>query len=144
MDLTDASLTFSAAPPYEALRLLVSLTMTPLPGEEHDVLMFMDITRAHPHCPMRRKVWVSLPTEDPRAGEAETCDFLIRGLYGLRVAGQSFELFVTQTMVGALGFQPGSWSPCLCTHSERRMFAYVYGVNFVVKMDSRCCVSILR
>ena len=92
MDLDDASLTFSASPPYEALRLVVSLQMTPKP--EHDLLMFLDITRAHPHCPMRRKVWIAPPAEDPRASEDGTCGFILRSLYGMRDAVQDFELFV--------------------------------------------------
>ena len=32
------------------------------------VLMFIDITRAHPHSTMRRQVWVELLAEDPRRG----------------------------------------------------------------------------
>ena len=47
--------TFSATPPHEALRLLVSFA-----------------TRAHPHCTTRRQVWVHLPAEDPRS-EMKAC-----------------------------------------------------------------------
>ncbi len=56
MDLNDPSLTFSATPPYEALRMIISLLMTLQPGEEDHVLMFLDETRAHPPCVMRRMV----------------------------------------------------------------------------------------
>ena len=133
MDLTDPTLTFAATPPYECLRMLVSLTMTPRAGEEQDVLMFLDITRAHPHCPMRRKVWIALPAEDPRAQEPGVCGFLERSLYGLRDAGQSFELFVTETMTEKLDFEAGAWSPCLFTSKSRNLLAYVYGDNFVLK-----------
>ena len=45
MDLSDESLTFAATPPHEALRFLVSLLMSPEPGEEDHVMMFIDITR---------------------------------------------------------------------------------------------------
>ena len=62
----DNAQTFSATPPYEALRLLVSFVMSPRDtGEKSHVLMFIDITRAHPHCAMRRQVWVQLTAEDP-------------------------------------------------------------------------------
>ena len=105
MDLDDDSLTLSATPPCEDLRLVVSLKMTPKPGEEHDVLMLMDITRAHPHCTIRREVWIALHAEDPRASEDGTCGFLLRSLYGLRDAGQGFELFLADTMVKHVGFQ---------------------------------------
>ena len=48
MDVVD---TFSATPPYEALRLMVSMTMTPRNDQEaNHVLLFVVITRAHPHC----------------------------------------------------------------------------------------------
>ena len=62
----DNAQTFSATPPYEALRLLVSFVMSPRDKDEKShVLMFIDITRAHPHCTMRRQVWVQLPAEVP-------------------------------------------------------------------------------
>ena len=55
MDTSDPSQTFSATPPYEALRFLISMTTTPLDKSEDDfVLMFIDITRADPHVKMRR------------------------------------------------------------------------------------------
>ena len=55
MDLGDPSQTFSATPPYEALRLMVSLCASPrTPEEQEHTLMFLDITRAHPHCEMKR------------------------------------------------------------------------------------------
>ena len=77
----------------------MSLAMSPETGEEDQVLMFIDITRAHPHCSMKRKVWIKLPPEDPRAADGLTCGFLLYGLYGLRDAGQNFELFTMEVMV---------------------------------------------
>ena len=53
--------TFSATPPHEALRLLVSIA-----------------TRAHPHCTARRQLWVQLPAEDPRSEEEGLCGLLLR------------------------------------------------------------------
>ena len=44
----DTAQTFSATPPYEALRLFVSFVMSPRDKDEKShVLMFVDITRAH-------------------------------------------------------------------------------------------------
>eukprot|EP00971_Amphidinium_carterae_P224184 4448201-Amphidinium_carterae.2 len=65
--ITDPSQTWSATPPYEALRFLCSLCMSPLEGEEGYVLQFIDITRAHPHCAVKRELWIQLPLEDPRS-----------------------------------------------------------------------------
>ena len=47
MDTSDPSQTFSTTPPYEALRCLISMTMTPLDKSEDDfVLMFIDNSSA--------------------------------------------------------------------------------------------------
>ena len=80
----DNARTFSATPPYEAL-LLVSVVMSPRDKDEKShVLMFIDITRAHPHCTIRRQVWVQFPAEDPRSTEEGVCSLLLRSIHGLR------------------------------------------------------------
>eukprot|EP00959_Pyramimonas_sp_CCMP1952_P216753 4532901-Pyramimonas_sp.AAC.1 len=90
---TSGGSSFSQTPPYEALRMLCSCQMTPASQMQVDyVIIFIDITRAHPHCKMRRKVWVVLPPEDPEAAEPGARGLLERSLCGLRDAGQSFEL----------------------------------------------------
>ena len=59
MDLTDTSVTFAATPPVERFRFFLSKAMT---GEKkrkpQDELVraFFDISRAHFHSPVRRKV----------------------------------------------------------------------------------------
>ena len=52
--------------------------------EKSHVLMFIDITRAHPHRTMRRQVWVELQAEDPRSKEEGVCGLLLRSIYGLK------------------------------------------------------------
>eukprot|EP00971_Amphidinium_carterae_P338220 6475462-Amphidinium_carterae.1 len=132
--LTDPAQSYASAPPYEALRFLLSMTMSPRDETEASfVLMFIDITRAHPHCKMRREVWVDLPSEDHRSREAGVCAKLDRCLYGLRDAGQSFELFVHEVLVGKMGFINGVWSPCIFVHSSINMQVFVYGDNFVAR-----------
>ncbi|CAK0798994.1 unnamed protein product, partial [Prorocentrum cordatum] len=127
---TSGGSSFSQTPPYEALRVLCSCQMTPASQMEVDyVIIFIDITRAHPYCKMRRKVWVVLPPEDPKAAEPGVCGLLERSLYGLRDAGQSFELLVRETME-ALGFKTGLWCGVVFFHEQRQIQAYVYGDNF--------------
>eukprot|EP00971_Amphidinium_carterae_P344148 6484362-Amphidinium_carterae.1 len=109
--ITDPSQTWSATPPYEALRFICSLCMTPMEGEEGYVLQFIDITRAHPHCEMKRDLWIQLPREDPRSQEDGICGKLLRSLYGTRDAGQNFELLVQEVMVSRLAFKQGVWTP---------------------------------
>ena len=124
---------FSATPPYEALRLHVYFVMSPRSHEEMShVLMFIDITRAHPHCSMRRQVWVHLPQEDPRSTEEGVCGLLVRSICGLRDAGMHFGELTRQVM-DKLGFTCGLWSPCVYIHHEQNMQAYGYGDNFVIK-----------
>ena len=95
--------------------------------------MFLDITRAHPHCEMKRKLWAKLPPEDPRSSDPDACGLLIRCLYGCRDAGQNFELLVRETMEGKMGFVCGVWCPCIYRSSDGKLLAYIYGDNFVLK-----------
>ena len=63
MDLTDTSMTFAATPPVEGFRFLLSRAMT---GEKKRnpqdelVIAFFDISRAHFHSPVRRKVAIKM------------------------------------------------------------------------------------
>ena len=63
MDLTDTSMAFAATPPVEGVRFLLSRAMT---GEKKKnaqdelVIAFCDISRAHIHSPVRRKVAIRM------------------------------------------------------------------------------------
>eukprot|EP00971_Amphidinium_carterae_P349552 6491074-Amphidinium_carterae.1 len=131
--ISDPSQTWSATPPYEALRFMCSMTMSPLRGEEDFVLQFVDISRAHPHCVMKRDLWIELPMEDKRSSERNLCGKLLRCLYGTRDAGQSFELKVHEVMVDQLHFKAGLWSPCLFRNEQHGLQSFVYGDNFVTR-----------
>ena len=128
--LQDPAEIFSATPPYEAFRLLLSVGMTGA-SSAHNLYMFIDISRAHPHCPMLRRIWVDLPCSDPRYGEPDLCWRLVKTLYGCRDAGRNFELFTASTM-GSLGFVQGTFSVCLYFHAERNLAAYIHGDSFVL------------
>ena len=129
----DNAQTFSATPPYEALRLLVSFVMSPRNKDKKShLLMFIDITRAHTHCTMRRQVWVELPAEDPRSKEEGVCGLLLRSIYGSRDANVNFEMLTLQ-VIDKLDFNCGLWTPCVFVHREKNMQACVYGDNFVIK-----------
>ena len=120
----DNAQTFSASPPYEVL-LLVSFVMSPRDTDEKNhVLMFIDITRAHPHCTMRRRMWVQLQAEETRSEEEGVCGLLLRSIYGLRDAGVNFEQLTRQVM-DKVGFTCALWTPCVFVHRERNMQACV-------------------
>ena len=61
----DIGATFSATPPLESLRLLLSLAMSLNPTDPSDefVPVFIDISRAHPHCDVLRDIYMELPKE---------------------------------------------------------------------------------
>ena len=94
----DAGATFSATPPLECVRMLLSLAMSQSTercekSDDDYVLMFPDISRAHPHAEITRDVYTQLPEEHPgRAvglvGKLRVC------LYGVRDAGKGFEMKV--------------------------------------------------
>ena len=132
IEVEDIAAVFSATPPYEGLRMLTSFVMTPqCEADDDDVMCFIDISRAHPNCPMDRDLWMHLPPEDPRYGEEGVCAKLEMNLYGNRTAGRSFELKVGADLT-ALDFTQGLMNPCLFYNKERRLKAYVHGDNFVV------------
>ena len=80
IDTSDTAATFAATPPYEALRFLLSCWMTPRTNEEWShVVVFIDISRSHPHAPVRRDVWIKSP-EDPRANDPGICGKLVKSL----------------------------------------------------------------
>ena len=54
LDPTDSGAVFSATPPYEAMRLILSIGMSQPLQRRHDddlkIFLIIDIRRAHPHC----------------------------------------------------------------------------------------------
>ena len=126
----DIAATFAATPPLEALRLLVSQVMTGDPGSEI-VLRFLDISRAHPHCPIHRKVYIRLPQEDPSSGDRAMCGRLNMALYGTRDAGQNFEFKTTDVLEDG-GCEQGQFTSCVRFHPLKRLGIYIHGDDYVI------------
>ena len=74
---------------------------------------------------------MQLPPEDPKATDKSICAKLLRNQYGLRDAGQNFELYVNDVMV-SLGFTGGLWCCVVFFHEKKDLRAYVFGDNFVI------------
>eukprot|EP00971_Amphidinium_carterae_P350397 6491521-Amphidinium_carterae.1 len=105
--------------------------MSPTCAADRDrTRMFLDITRAHPHCVVSRDLYIALPLEDPWSQTGQHCGKLKRCLYGTRDAGKSFELFVFDVLTNKLDFNGGIWSPCIFYHQQKRIHCFVYGDNF--------------
>ena len=132
-DPENTAAVFSATPPYEAMRMIISMPMAPRTPEEHEhVLTFVDISRAHPHAPMRRDLRVKHPPEDPRSGGPGICGRLLKFMYGAKDAGQVCELCTHDFMVSR-EFQVGLFTPCVFHSEKKNQQVYAYGDNFVVK-----------
>ena len=74
---------FSATPPLESLRALMTLVSQP-PDDPNDPLTMTlaDVSRAHFYAQAVREVYIQLPAEDPRSGERDVCGRLLRTMYG--------------------------------------------------------------
>ena len=99
---------FSATPPLEAVRLLISMLMTETQDNKTYKLMFIDISRAHFHSPARRKIYVELARERRRSGR---CGFLQKSMYGTRDAAANFAAMVMEVLKG-MNIVFGEFNPC--------------------------------
>ena len=101
---------FSATPPLEAMRLLMSLMMTEIMQARSYKLMFIDISRAHFHSPSRRRVFVGLcPNE--RSVWCGSVDSM--SMYGTQDAAANFAAIVMDTLTN-MKLEVGEFNQCLC------------------------------
>ena len=98
--------TFAATPPCEAFELQLSLMMTgprsQVEGDD-DVLMLVDIARAHLHLPLARAVFVTIDCKVYK---------LLKAMYGLRDAGAAFDRKVPD-VINLMGVSLGKFSICV-------------------------------
>ena len=95
MDLTDTSMTFAATPPVEGFRFLLSRAMTGGNPQGELVVAFFDISRAHFHSPVRRKVAIMM-LGDPSCPSGIAMHN--RAMYGTEDAAQCFDSYCELTM----------------------------------------------
>ena len=95
MDLTDTSMTFAATPPVDRFRFLLSRAMTGEKKRVELVMAFFDISRAHFHSPVRRKVAIKMQG-DPSCPQGIA--MLNRAMYGTKDAAQCFDSYCQRTM----------------------------------------------
>ena len=105
-DAEDWAATFVATPPNEVFRLQLSLMMTgprsQVDGDD-EVLMLLDISRAHLHSPLARAVFVTIDGKVHK---------LLKAVYGLRDAGAAFDRKVLDVM-NLMGVSLGKFSICV-------------------------------
>ena len=123
MDLTDTSTTFAATPPVEGFRFLLSRAMT---GEKKRnpqdelVIAFFDISRAHFHSPVRRKVAIRMQ------GDPSGIAMLNHAMYGTKDAAQCFDSYCERT-VEKLNYNIGVFNPCLYNHPVKDVSVLRHG-----------------
>ena len=106
IDVEDWAATFGAIPPCEAFKLQLSLMMkgprSQAEGDD-DVLMLLDISRAHLHSPLARAVFVTI------GGKVYK---LLKAMNGLRDAGAAFDRKVLDVM-NLMGVSLDKFSICV-------------------------------
>ena len=128
---TSMAETFAATPPLEALKVLLSMAASQpgVPRRKRKVLGFYDISRAHFHSEVRRKIYIIPPAED----EAITTGLarLKRAMYGTKDAAQCFDSKASKSM-NAIDYKPGVFNPCLYFAEQMESPAIRHGDDFVV------------
>ena len=112
---------FSATPPLEALRILLSMAAS---NEDH-VFGQIDVRKAHLYGRATRRVAVQLPK---LAGSGY--GLLLRTLYGTRDAASAWETEIARVMRD-YGLLQGKSSPCIWRSAERNFALLIHGDDLV-------------
>ena len=122
---------FSATPPLETLRMLLSWAASRGEGVESDAkILYLDVRRAYFHAPSKRETYIELPAEDNRSSNEGKCGRLNASMYGTRDAADNWAEEYTRVLIG-LGFERGTASPCVFVHKERGVRMMVHGDDFM-------------
>ena len=103
---------FSATPPLESLRVLMTIVSQPIEDAKDPWCMTLaDVSRAHFYAKAEREVYIQLPQEDPRSGEKDLCGRLLRTMYGTLDAADRWSEHYSAILTSN-GFARGRASPC--------------------------------
>ena len=132
---------FAPTPPLEALRTVLSLAATDLPGrpkrcrdpssKERTQVSFVDISRAYFNAPTDpdEPTYVALPPEDPDHDKG-LCGLLMRHMYGTQKAAEGWQSEYSRALVEDMGFKQGIACPCIFSHADRDIVVTVHGDDF--------------
>ena len=122
---------YSATPPIEMLRMIVSIAATGLSknGTKRKI-MVNDVARAYFNAPNLTPVYVEICDEDREAGDEEMCGELLVSMYGTRPAASNWHTCYTKLLEDS-GFIKSRASPCVFYHSIRDIDLIVHGDDFV-------------
>ena len=118
---------FSAMPPLEALKILLSLMVTLKVSKRNRKplkVRLIDISRAHFYGQAQREVFVTLPEGDQEEGKV---GLLLKSMYGTRDAANIWQQSYTDVLNRA-GFKSAAW-PAIFFHEKLEARLLVHGSN---------------
>ena len=128
---------FSAMPPWETVKVLLSLLVSSeVPDidddddEELEMAIF-DISRAHFMAPMDREACIELPVVDMLDTDGDVVGLLHKSMYGFRTASANWQRDWQQCLVAA-GYRVGLANPALFFNQVEKSRGVVHGDDFVV------------
>ena len=128
-----ASQLFSAMPPLEGVKVLLSAMVTRKTSKNGKPLKlgFWDVSCAHFYGKARRRVLAKLPDEDAEEGK---CALLLRGWYGTQDASAIWQEDYAEAL-NAHGYQTGKSNGAVFYSEEQDARALVHGDDFMVLAD---------
>ena len=122
---------FSATPPVETLRVLLSVACQEdvFRVEDPFLITTADVIRADFYADAVRDVYVRLPDGDPKAKQPGVCGNLRKTMYGSLDAAQRWGEHDAQVLEAG-GFSRGTASPCHFFHKGLQTYILVHGDDF--------------
>ena len=133
-----ASQLFSAVPPLEAVKVLVSIMMSVSLSSKGKPLKLRrcDISRAHFQGTAQRLIYIRLPAEDRQKYGEDKVGRLIKSMYGTQDASHIWQLDYVNLICGELGgFRRGKHSAALFHNPNQDVRMAVHGDDFVCLSD---------
>ena len=127
---------FSAMPPWEMIKALLSLLVTKgvsRSGAELELGIF-DISRAHFMPKADRELYIDIPEEDREPGDEGKVALLLRNMYGFRTASNGWQKD-WQELLQAAGYEVGMANPALFFNKGKDARGGVHGDDFYVLGD---------
>ena len=122
---------FSAMPPWEMVKSLLSLLVTDGVAAESLVLGVFDISRAHFMAPATRELYVEIPDEDRDPEDGDCVGRLNRSMYGFRDASHNW-MEDWQGLLQEEGYKIGVANPALFWNERLCSRGAVHGDDFYV------------
>ena len=133
-----ASQLFSAMPPLEAVKVLVSIMMSVSVSKIGKPLKLRhyDISQAHFQGTAQRLIYIKLPAEDRQKQGEDKVGRLVKSMYGIQDASHIWHLDYVNLICGELGgLRRGKHSAALFHNPHQDVRKTVHGDDFVCLSD---------